>query len=282
MNDNVAKELILSTDTAGLANDTVVIRPVDVKAPSLLLKKPQPGDSIAVAIDTWENGIVGTPRHTSLGENSFLTSLIILITVLVALNMGNCRRLIAQLPQNMRNRRHVENAFDQHTASETKTYLLMILLLCLSEGILLLAGLLTSGKLPEGVSMPVAAMALTGVSIGLYLFQLVGYWVVGYVFADKFDRGQWLLGFNSSQVVLALMIAPVALLFLIYPGWGSTLIYIGAGMYILARLLFIFKGFSIFYDNYSSLLYFILYLCTLEITPVIVAVSVSKDIVSYL
>ncbi|MDE6061420.1 MAG: DUF4271 domain-containing protein, partial [Duncaniella sp.] len=37
--------------------------------------------------------------------------------------------------------------------------------------------------------------------------------------------------------------------------------------YVLVRLIFIFKGFRLFYDNFGSLLYFILYLCTLEIVP---------------
>ncbi|MDE6169760.1 MAG: DUF4271 domain-containing protein, partial [Duncaniella sp.] len=39
--------------------------------------------------------------------------------------------------------------------------------------------------------------------------------------------------------------------------------------YFLTRILFICKGFRLFYDNFGSLLYFILYLCTLEIVPLV-------------
>ncbi|MDE6240375.1 MAG: DUF4271 domain-containing protein, partial [Muribaculaceae bacterium] len=39
--------------------------------------------------------------------------------------------------------------------------------------------------------------------------------------------------------------------------------------YLLFRLVFISNGFSIFYRNIFSLVYFILYLCTLEIIPLI-------------
>ena len=43
----------------------------------------------------------------------------------------------------------------------------------------------------------------------------------------------------------------------------------GSVLYLVVRLIFICKGFRLFYDNLLSSVYFILYLCTLEIAPLI-------------
>ncbi|MCH5320108.1 MAG: DUF4271 domain-containing protein, partial [Paramuribaculum sp.] len=45
-------------------------------------------------------------------------------------------------------------------------------------------------------------------------------------------------------------------------------VYFAMVLYVLARIMFIVKGFRIFYTNSASIVYFILYLCSLEIVPV--------------
>lgn len=51
---------------------------------------------------------------------------------------------------------------------------------------------------------------------------------------------------------------------------------IGGVMYLMVRVMFIYKGFRIFYINSFSLVYFILYLCTLEIAPVLMFVKLAR------
>jgi len=45
------------------------------------------------------------------------------------------------------------------------------------------------------------------------------------------------------------------------------MLLVAAGLYICARLVFICKGFRIFYGNLSSIVYFLLYLCAVEMVP---------------
>ena len=78
---------------------------------------------------------------------------------------------------------------------------------------------------------------------------------------------QWIKGFNASQSFLGLVLIVPTLLILFNPGMSVLLLSISVALYATARVIFISKGFRIFYDNYSSLVYFILYLCTLEIIP---------------
>ena len=114
-----------------------------------------------------------------------------------------------------------------------------------------------------------------------YLVQLAAYGTVGFTFASKSGRREWLRGFNATQALLGITLVPAAVLAVFYPPLTFIAVAVGAGLYLLARLLFIIKGIRIFYDNFSSLLYFILYLCTLEIIPVIFIYECSRYLVSF-
>jgi NhaC family Na+:H+ antiporter len=77
--------------------------------------------------------------------------------------------------------------------------------------------------------------------------------------------------FNISPIVLL----PVLVLLMLYPAHGKVLLAVAAALYFSARLIFIFKGFRIFYSNLSSILYFLLYLCAVEIVPLVIMTSVT-------
>jgi hypothetical protein len=85
----------------------------------------------------------------------------------------------------------------------------------------------------------------------------------------------WIDGFKSTQAFLGLTLLPVLFLLMLYPTYGKLLLGVAAGLYLLARLIFIYKGFRIFYSNLSSIIYFILYLCAVEIVPLVVMTGVT-------
>lgn len=102
-----------------------------------------------------------------------------------------------------------------------------------------------------------------------YLWQLAAYGTVGSIFADKVSARMWMKGFNASQSLLSMLIVVPAIVVLFNPSASHVILLMGAIFYFLARLAFICKGFRLFYDNFGSLLYFILYLCSLEIVPLV-------------
>ncbi|MBR5727625.1 MAG: DUF4271 domain-containing protein, partial [Muribaculaceae bacterium] len=53
-------------------------------------------------------------------------------------------------------------------------------------------------------------------------------------------------------------------------------------LYICARFIFIFKGIRIFYSNLLSILYFILYLCGVEIVPLIVIYGITINLCKHI
>ena len=60
-----------------------------------------------------------------------------------------------------------------------------------------------------------------------------------------------------------------------YPSTTLWMLEIGLLVYFVARIMFIVKGIRIFYNKITSILYFILYLCTLEIIPLILVYKCS-------
>lgn len=101
------------------------------------------------------------------------------------------------------------------------------------------------------------------------LFQYITYRMVAYAFAGPVEGRKWINGYVASQAFASILIVPVAVLLLLHPEWHKVLVSIALCVYIIFHLLFIVKGFRIFYSNFLSLLYFILYLCSLEIIPIL-------------
>ncbi len=214
----------------------------------------------------WLQGVDAPLRHGSVADNPVVLSLLVGIFVLAGLGMGHVRRLFRSLPQRLWSVRRRGNAFDDTASNETPTFLLLLLMLCVSGGILLYKWLGHSSA--AGVSATVCALA--ALTAGYYIFQICAGALVGYVFADRGGASSWMRGLNAAAALLGVALMLPAVVALFYPGLCGAMLVVAALAYISVRIVLIVKGFRIFYNNFLSLLYFILYLCTLEIIPVIV------------
>ena len=96
------------------------------------------------------------------------------------------------------------------------------------------------------------------------------YATLGYVFGDTVSRRLWISGFKASQSLLGLLLFPVTALLLLFPAAIELLLSIAAVLYALVRIVFVFKGLRIFFNKFSQSLYFILYLCSVEIVPLVI------------
>jgi hypothetical protein len=239
-------------------NHSVELQAPYSKADQLLYATHQPG---------WLSGIKGEERPTTPGADTGVLALIVMLLILIGLNMRHVRHLFQTITQSLWSVRRRANAFDDHTAKETRTIIILLLQLCVFQGILLYLWLGSAAPTAHSVFLPV--LQLTGLAIGFYLFQLIACTVVGYVFTDKVGAAQWRSGLNSSSVLLGICLTVPTLVSLFYPALTTTMLWLSAGLYVLFRIIYIGKGFRIFYYNFPSLLYFILYLCTLEIIPLI-------------
>lgn len=226
----------------------------------------------------WESGVEGEARPVTPGADTGILAIVVAVIVLIGLNMRYVRHLFKSLPQDLLSVRRRANVFDEHTANETRVVLLQLLQLWVYEGILLFMWQWN----PTGEWTPGRVLSVVGAMIGVAalfnLFQMGACATLGYVFADRVGATQWRRGLNASQILLGWSVMIPALVALFYPGMAGAMLLAAAVLYVVWRLCFISKGFRIFYENLGSLLYFILYLCTLEIIPVIVGCLLAAEI----
>lgn len=227
----------------------------------------------------WQQGVAGTGRTIEPGSDSGVIALLLCALVLLGLNMRHVRRFLTTVPHDLLSVRRRSNVFDEHTAAETRVVLIFLALLFILEGILLFCWLgqpLQGRMTADSLTVSVAAMA--GVAAALHIFQWSACRVVGYVFTDSVNANLWVRGLNAAQSLLGLSLIAPALVALFYPALAMQMLMLAAALYVISRICYIIKGFRIFYTNFASLLYFILYLCTLEIIPVIFFCAMAREI----
>ena len=144
----------------------------------------------------------------------------------------------------------------------------IVLLASIGEGIIINAAI--GMAITSILTTFTQIVLLSSLALLYYLWELAAYRTVGYVFTDRFTARQWIKGFNASQALLGVALIIPALFVLFNPDAAGIVVPMGILLYIISRLIFIYKGFRLFYDNFGSLLYFILYLCSLEIIPIVI------------
>jgi len=258
--------------TSVIQHRPVPVLPWDAVCPAQAAPS-SPADSIyRVEISAgWLMGKGGAPRPVRPGYDSGVLTLVIVSFLIVAMGFRRGARLWKSLVHDLSDVRRRSNAFDERTTGETWVIGAMIFQTCIYMGLLLYAMLGQMGILSADAPVFTAVAAMTGVSVALYVGRLCAYWVTGYAFTDPVGRLQWIRGFNASQVFLGCMLVLPALVSTFYPQASGAMLIVAGIAYILAETVFVCKGFRIFYHRFESLVYFILYLCTLEIIPLISA-----------
>ena len=230
--------------------------------------------------DQWEEatvmempaGAAPTPVPPSPLRSPVVMGLMMLVAMAVVLSYRTGYKYLENFVRNMFSTRRRENLFDDHTVNETKILTALIGLSCVMQGFALMVGVsLAVPSLASGIlRSPALSLGLgTAVVLVYYLLQLLVYHVLGYVFTDSISTRLWIDGFKATQSLLGLLLLPVIGVMLLKPELSTPMLLVAAGLYICARLVFICKGFRIFYGNLSSIVYFILYLCSLEIVPLV-------------
>lgn len=208
-----------------------------------------------------------TPRHPSVAGLGAVPFVLLMFIIAVMLNYNHCRRMLRNLREDLFGIRRRSNAFDDHTANEVRTSIILVLQLCFCQALLLFYHF--SPAVSDYSQIGITLLCLFGLTVGLYVFNVASYAVVGNIFGDKTVARIWLRGFNSCICVASLVLIFPTILATYYPGISNVLIIISLAIFIIVKIFFLVKGFRIFYDKIYSLLYFILYLCTLEIIPLV-------------
>ena len=228
----------------------------------LLMKKPEL---------TWEEP-GGSP---GVGMSWLLTVLFLAYTV-ICLRYRKNSRYFSMLFNEIVEVRERHNAFDD-TVRETSFVWLLNLLWCGAAGVLLY-GLIynpASGAWLNDVGVKRLFICI-GMMIGYTMFLSVAYASVGALFSDPMKASQWVKSYLGSQGLEGIALFPVALLGLCAPGIMGAMTILGIIIFFLAKILFIYKSFCIFFAQMTTWVLFLYYLCSLEIVPVVLVYTGSR------
>ncbi len=212
-----------------------------------------------------------SPLHDTGSMIMFLTSCLFLIT---SYRLGHV--YISNLMHNMFSIKGKDDLYSDHTMSDTRIIIALIVNTCLMEGMLLFFGLSwfypsTALALQNSVLLHVFLLVVAAalfITLQIFLYRLLGF-----TFGDDKLTELWVGGFLASQATLGLLLFPIVVIALVFPSTIKLMLTISIILYILARIVFIWKGFRIFFNNLSSSIYFILYLCAVEIVPPLLALA---------
>jgi len=118
-------------------------------------------------------------------------------------------------------------------------------------------------------------LACLGGVIGYFTLKRFVYYLIGILTESKEEVQEYLFGITVYNRVLGLFLFPLSAVIAFIPlSKDKPLLVIGLGLIVIFYLMSLLRGVKIFVKKQFSISYLILYLCTLEILPLILLYSV--------
>lgn len=113
-------------------------------------------------------------------------------------------------------------------------------------------------------------MICIGIVIGYFLFKRVAYFLTGIMTESRREVREYLFTITVYNRMMGLFLLPVTAIIAFVPVYQSELfLFLGLGIIVTFYLLSLGRGVKIFLRKHFSILYLILYLCTLELLPLL-------------
>ncbi len=215
-------------------------------------------------------GIEGNKLPPSYIHSTPFALILVSFFLIASFNAGNIIRALSAYRAELWSIRRRPNLFDEEQSAPIHIATILAIMYIIFSGIIVY-------NLHGVPSCPtfIGAMTAIGLAGAYYVLQLIVYWLVGFTFSSAEGTTRFVGGFVATQAFVGLCLAIPAILLVFCPQWHFALITTSITIYCISRIIFIAKGFRIFYNGFLSLLYFILYLCTVEILPILVICRIS-------
>ena len=213
------------------------------------------------------------------------TSLLLTISfLLVALSFRRGFRYLSTIVRNLFSLNMHNDVFKDRTINETLVITNLIANTCISGGIILYFLLCSNGLFSVSAhNSIIPVLVCIATCAALILFQLLAYKVLAFTFSDHEHSKLWIDGNNASLAIVGFTFIPLATMASI--GSDTTvaaMATLALILFISSRFVFIIKGFRIFFKKFPMLFPFILYLCAIEIVPVLFFIAAAVNLCNYL
>lgn len=156
----------------------------------------------------------------------------------------------------------------QTTSEDVRFHGVLEIQLCLFIA-LLFWGYVANGKIT--LTNEYQSLVFLGIFTGIVLLgsilKIILYLFIGWVFFDKITTNNWIRCHFVTDVILEFLLFPLVLIIIYIDISPDIYLPIALILLILAKSLLFFRGIKLFFLNTYSKIYFITYLCALELIP---------------
>lgn len=212
-------------------------------------------------------GFEGIQKNENPSQNDGIFLILLCCFILVATSFRRGIKLFSQPFSISKNNRNLTEMADSSTIIESRLRFILLAQTFAMESIALT--FLIHYLKPEltyiGYSKEI--LCTTVLAILYYNLQQSAYRILGSIFTEPGVTKQWIDNHASINLSLGIVLFPVIFCMIYLSGFLNIGLLLVTISYILSRIIFIYKGIKIFLRDVYGILYFILYLCALEIMP---------------
>lgn len=212
-------------------------------------------------------GFEGIQKNENPSQNDGIFLILLCCFILVATSFRRGIKLFSQPFSISKNNRNLTEMADSSTIIESRLRFILLAQTFAMEGIAFT--FLIHYLKPEltyiGYSKEI--LCTTVLAILYYNLQQSAYRILGSIFTEPGVTKQWIDNHASINLLLGIVLFPVIFCMIYLSGFLNIGLLLVTISYILSRIIFIYKGIKIFLRDVYGILYFILYLCVLEIMP---------------
>jgi hypothetical protein len=196
--------------------------------------------------------------------------IVVLLFVILATIRTSSEKYIIQLFQSFFNKGTAIRLFRDKVSN------LMHVSFRLDSFFILVIGMLVFQALNQTLQpSPETTLIIFGLSIAAYLvlitLKFTLYRISGYIFDINSEIREYIFHAKSGNRIMGLILFPIAVsLFFIKGVFAEYLLISGAIIFIIIRIINILRGMTVIAQKVFSIYYMILYLCTLEILPLLI------------
>lgn len=222
------------------------------------------------------NGMEGLIPLSNPGNESWVFILIVALFVFLTSGLALSAGTFSANFKSFFSRKENSNLFVYPTANIFQFH---VLIAVFTIAVFALFGYQLAFNMPAKFSFQTYLQFCAAVA-GFFLLKNILFDIVGNTFfGQKITRGYKVLYFNLVNA-LAILIFPITILYSYQPAsWQIPLIYTAFSLFVIFHILLIIKLFQNFFTKFIALFYIFLYLCTLEILPILLLVRVSQKFI---
>lgn len=220
------------------------------------------------------SGFVGKPLPETLNTNPIVTISILILFLLFGFVLSYGRKMILETTKDFFYLKERSSIFIDSSANALRLKISFMLISLGSIGFFLFSIYFKDDTITAFNEKLLYLSLFIFITLGFLAFKFFVFKALSYIFFDKNTTSIFIRGYFTIIFGLGIALSPVVI-GLIYTPKSFFIIFLSVGLllFFIAFILILYKIIQIFLDNFYSLFYIMLYLCTLEILPVLIVLK---------